>query len=1053
MGFIRDNTNSFEVYLTDLGKQKFFEDGFKDSISYFSISDTDSNYTIFNPALNEIIPFEKISEINIGDVVSYITINSVNDNTDGTIDNTFNIGTGVTSGFNNYVKTLALQPDGKILVGGDFTSYSGVTRNRIIRLNSDSTIDNTFNIGTGFTDGLVWSIALQPDGKILVGGGFTSYSGVTRNYIIRLNSDGTIDNTFNIGTGTTGGFNVEVNTIALQPDGKILVGGAFTSYSGVTSNRIIRLNTGGTIDNTFTIGNGFDGTVTSIIIQPDGKILVGGVFAIYNSVPRNRIIRLNSDGTIDNTFNINIIGSSVVTIALQPDGKILVGGDFLFNITRLNNDGTVDNTFNVGDGFDNYVKSITLQPDGKILAGGAFTSYNGTYANKIIRLNFNGNVDNFFNIGAGFTSFGTEVEVLQSQPDGKILVGGTFDVYDGIVRNNIIRLNTKFNYITKYFRKIKDFNDYDEVPYFNTKSTINNEYWEEIFPFDSVNINPQPIQILNHNNTKKTSLPILDNVINPINVYLKHDQDISFSITSGGNTIYQPNSSFDSFLDYGRINNVFNDNQTITINGCSSSSIFDKKNISIKVYLDSGLLIDSLESNDNCITLNQTLLNNNNYYISASKILFNSGFNNYVTSITLQPDGKILVGGDFTTYNGVTRNRIIRLNSDSTIDNTFTINGGFNSEVNEITLQPDGKILVGGNFITYNAISRSKIIRLTTGGTLDLTFSIGTGFPSGTVNTIALQPDNKILVGGLFSLYNGAPRNNIIRLDDNGFTDATFTIGTGFTGEVKTIALQPDGKILVGGLFSSYSGVTSNGIIRLNTGGTIDNTFTIGNGFDSAVSSIALQPDGKILVGGNFTSYSGVTSNRIIRLNTGGTIDNTFNIGTGFTGEVRTIKLQPDGKILVGGAFTSYSGVTSNRIIRLNTGGTIDSTFDTKTTTTIGGFDNYVSTLALQTNGKVLAGGDFTSYQLASINRIGRLNSNGSNDNKFNVIDDVPNLRINVINDIFTQTTLRGDIVDGLNYRNALFGIKNKIQKDYVMFEPDYNSDDTLSILTYTVNE
>jgi uncharacterized delta-60 repeat protein len=1056
MGFIRDNTNSFEVYLTDLGKQKFFEDGFKDSISYFSISDTDSNYTIFNPALNEIIPFEKMSEINIGDVVSYITINSVNDNTDGTIDNTFNIGTGVTSGFNNYVKTLALQPDGKILVGGDFTSYSGVTRNRIIRLNSDSTIDNTFNIGNGFTDGLVWSIALQPDGKILVGGGFTSYSGVTRNYIIRLNSDGTIDNTFNIGTGTTGGFNVEVNTIALQPDGKILVGGAFTSYSGVTSNRIIRLNTGGTIDNTFTIGNGFDGTVTSIIIQPDGKILVGGIFAIYNSVPRNRIIRLNSDGTIDNTFNINIIGSSVGTIALQPDGKILVGGDFLFNITRLNNDGTVDNTFNVGDGFDNYVKSITLQPDGKILAGGAFTSYNGTYANKIIRLNFNGNVDNFFNIGAGFTSFGTEVEVLQSQPDGKILVGGTFDVYDGIVRNNIIRLNTKFNYITKYFRKIKDFNDYDEVPYFNTKSTINNEYWEEIFPFDSVNINPQPIQILNHNNTKKTSLPILDNVINPINVYLKHDQDISFSITSGGNTIYQPNSPFDSFLDYGRINNVFNDNQTITINGCSSS-IFDKKNINIKVYLDSGLLIDSLESNDNCITLNQTLSNNNNYYISASKILFNSGFNNYVTSITLQPDGKILVGGDFTTYNGATRNRIIRLNSDGTIDNTFNIGpgtaGGFTGEVRTITLQPDGKILVGGNFITYNGISRSKIIRLTTGGTPDLTFSIGTGFPSGNVNTIALQPNNKILVGGLFSLYNGAPRNNIIRLDDNGFTDATFTIGTGFTGEVRTITLQPDGKILAGGTFTSYSGVTSNRIIRLNTGGTIDNTFTIGNGFDSAVSSIALQPDGKILVGGNFTSYSGVTSNRIIRLNTGGTIDNTFNIGTGFTGEVRTIKLQPDGKILVGGAFTSYSGVTSNRIIRLNTGGTIDSTFDTKTTTTIGGFDNYVSTLALQTDGKVLAGGDFTSYQLASINRIGRLNSNGSNDNKFNVIDDVPNLRINVINDIFTQTTLRGDIVDGLNYRNALFGIKNKIQKDYVMFEPDYNSDDTLSILTYTVNE
>jgi hypothetical protein len=197
-------------------------------------------------------------------------------------------------------------------------------------------------------------------------------------------------------------------------------------------------------------------------------------------------------------------------------------------------------------------------------------------------------------------------------------------------------------------------------------------------------------------------------------------------------------------------------------------------------------------------------------------------------------------------------------------------------------------------------------------------------------------------------------------------------------------------------------------------------------------------------------------------LTSGGTIDSTFNVGDGFNNFVDTIALQPDGKILVGGNFTAYDSDFSNRIIRLTTGGTIDGTFDTNTTTdgfiTFGGFNDYVSTLALQADGKVLAGGDFTGYQLASINRIARLNSNGSNDNKFNVIDEEVNLptdstRINVINDIFTQTTLRGDIVDGLNYRNALFGIKNKIQKDYVMFEPDYNSDDTLSILTYTVNE
>ena len=132
---------------------------------------------------------------------------------------------------------ITLQPDGKILVGGVFTSYSGVTRNGIIRLNTGGTIDNTFNSGDGFNSN-VYSITLQPDGKILVGGFFSSYNGVTNDYIVRLNSNGTIDNTFI--TGSTNGFNSSVTSIILQPDGKILVSGEFNTYSGVTYNGIIR---------------------------------------------------------------------------------------------------------------------------------------------------------------------------------------------------------------------------------------------------------------------------------------------------------------------------------------------------------------------------------------------------------------------------------------------------------------------------------------------------------------------------------------------------------------------------------------------------------------------------------------------------------------------------------------------------------------------------------------------------------------------------------------------------------------------------------------------
>jgi uncharacterized delta-60 repeat protein len=397
-----------------------------------------------------------------------------------------------------------------------------------------------------------------------------------------------------------------------------------------------------------------------------------------------------------------------------------------------------------------------------------------------------------------------------------------------------------------------------------------------------------------------------------------------------------------------------------------------------------------------------------------------TGFTDIVRVIVPQPDGKILVGGEFTSYSGVTSNRIIRLDTGGTIDNTFNIGTGFSGNVRTIALQPDNKILVGGEFTSYDGTNSNRIIRLDTGGTIDNTFNIGTGFTN-TVLSIALQPDNKILVGGEFTSYDGTNSNRIIRLDTGGTIDNTFNIGTGFSGNVRTIALQPDGKILDGGEFTSYSGVTSNRIIRLDTGGTIDNTFFIGNGFNSAVNIIKLQPDGKVLVGGEFSIYDGPTRNRIVRLNTGGTIDNTFNIGTGFGigigfPVVSTIALQPDNKILVGGVFTSYNGTTSNNIIRLNTGGTIDNTFNIGS-----GFDITVLSIALQPDGKILAGGAFTSYNGTTSNRIIRLNTGGE------IYNEIYGLTRNQIGDVIIS-------LNGLILKEATSEANLGVDGDYFIF-------------------
>ena len=376
-----------------------------------------------------------------------------------------NIGTGAGSS----IASIAVQSDGKILVGGSFSAFDGVTSGALARLNNDGTLDADFsaNVGSGgsyqseVTSGVyesrysVTTVAPQPDGKILVGGNFTSFNGTTINRIVRLNSDGTRDTAFttNIGTGT----NFNPRTIAIQPDGKILVGGVFTTFNGATVNRIVRLNSDGTRDTAFTTntGTGADSGVSSIAVQSDGKIILGGDFSTFNGTTANDIVRLNSNGTIDTAFLSNTgTGSNtyVRSIAIQSDGKILVGGAFTsFNgttanrIVRLNSDGTRDTAFttNNGTGIDQVgsfsIFSIAVQSGGKILLGGRFNSFDGTTANDIARLNSDGTLDTAFITNTG-TGANNDVIEIAIQPDGKIVVGGYFTGFGGYPANRIARL-------------------------------------------------------------------------------------------------------------------------------------------------------------------------------------------------------------------------------------------------------------------------------------------------------------------------------------------------------------------------------------------------------------------------------------------------------------------------------------------------------------------------------------------------------------------------------------------------------------------------------------
>ncbi len=363
-----------------------------------------------------------------------------------------------------------------------------------------------------------------------------------------------------------------------------------------------------------------------------------------------------------------------------------------------------------------------------------------------------------------------------------------------------------------------------------------------------------------------------------------------------------------------------------------------------------------------------------------------AGFNNAVMTTAVQPDGKILVGGWFTTYQGISRSNIARLNADGSLDTSFNVGAGFDAVVYSIVLQADGKILVGGDFTSYNGITQNSIARLNADGSIDTSFNMGNGLTTSGgmafVNTMAIQNDGKILVGGRFTDYNGTPRQRIARINTDGTIDTSFVVGSGFNADVKTIALQSDGKIVAGGSFKSYSFTNVNYIVRLNMNGTVDSSFNIGTGFGGSpggavVQIIVVQPDDKILVGGYFTTYKGTTQNRIVRLNTNGNVDTSFVAVAGVDNYfVNDIELQPDGKILLGGGFLSYNGIARRCLARINANGSLDTSFDIGTGF-FGTLSN-VETVSLQPDGKIVVGGYFTSYKGVDQNRIARLSVAGS---------------------------------------------------------------------------
>ncbi|MGZ9734923.1 T9SS sorting signal type C domain-containing protein [Flavobacterium sp. GNP002] len=720
--------------------------------------------------------------------------------------------------------------------------------------------DATFNVyddglqGDGF-DNTVRTVSLQTDGKLIVGGDYFNFIGAVTPYLCRLFQDGSKDTSFNLGTS----FNGRVYCSLIQSDGKIILGGSFTTFNGISANRLIRLNSDGSIDTTFnTSVAASSGIVYGLALQTNGSVVIVGSFTKYNGITANRVARILPNGNLDAGFITGLAANGLVEeVQLQPDGKIILAGSFdSFNainnskIIRLNADGSSDASFVSGSGFSASVSALALQPDGKIIAGGNFVTYNGITANKIVRLNIDGSVDASFVSGLGFNT--GVVEVIKLNSVGAIMVGGSFTgTYDGVDVNRLTCLSS-------------------------------------------------------------------NGVLDPI-----------FDIGAG------PFSA--SVLDVANASDG-----SWYVGG--SFSIFDSQNQGRLAKVDPFGALDI-------------------GYLTAGV-----GFDNSVLKVLSLSDNKTMAFGNFTKFNGTICNRISRLSEDGSIDSSFNMSGaGANNIIRSAIIQTDNKMVLAGAFTTYNGVIVNRITRILPDGLLDPTFITGLG-SNNQIYALALQSDGKIIIAGNFTSYNGVLVNRIARLLPNGILDLTFNTGIGADAIVEAVLLQPDGKIVLGGRFATFNGVSYNRMIRLNTDGSIDAGFVTGLGFDKNVYCIEKQSDGKLVIGGSFLNYNGSATKRMLRLNSDGSLDTGFATGTGFSnGDIRAILIQPDKRILVGGTFSgAYNGTSVKRMIRLLPAGAFDETFSAD-------LNSPLYSMCFTPDNKVMIAGNFNSVSGVAKHRVARL--------------------------------------------------------------------------------
>ncbi|MDP1580314.1 MAG: immunoglobulin domain-containing protein, partial [Candidatus Didemnitutus sp.] len=629
-----------------------------------------------------------------------------------------------------------------------------------------------------------------------------------------------------------------------------------------------------------------DNFVHALARATDGTIYVGGEFTTVNGHAYPGLFRFSPNGSLDLSWSPrdNPPLAAVTALAIAADGKLLVGRQNTFSggqasltgtnvLRRLNADGTHDTSFSVDiTTNNNRLYAIVAEPSGSVAFSGLFSAVNGVTRHSIARVSNTGASDPLFGGSSGAPANNT-VFGLTRLADGRYLVAGTFTTLGGVTRNRVALLNL----------------DGTVDPNFAPVALNGNALGAamnaagEIFVGGTFNT---------AEGTASYGLVKLSNTGAVLTRYTDGGVVSSFATTTASRPLFIYPQADGSIALFG-----------------SFQAAFNQRRVGLAVVGANGALASS-----------------------PSALLYRPAF----TGSAFEVNGnRTLVFGSIDSAAGAAGQlgQSILLHDNGSIDPAFPAGSGFALNglstfgIYRAMRQSDGKFIAVGDLAGYNGNAGNRLLRVGADGAFDAGFNAGTGPSLVFPQILSISGGRTLLFSNATNLsYNGTSFSGMVRLNADGTRDTTFVTRTFVPASSGLLAAYEDnqGRYVVVGTFTSYDGVGAPGIMRLNPDGSRDHSFSVGNVSGGIITVISGLPDGRLIAAGSFTSFNGVSVNRLVLLQEDGQLAPNFSADSAINAPVGQVLVQEDGKLILIGDFT---GTPSNYAARLNPSGSLDSSF------------------------------------------------------------------------------------------------------------------------------